>query len=234
MKWMEVVELEMEGPGDAGRSTVIGDLSRRLLCAAQGSPSAAAMIRDLAPRLVESGTPAVQQLAAGTASFAFMGYPSHATPLMAKRAPVQWETIEGPELTRGVWVGAAKGPHPNAARLFVHFFTSDEGQQLYCKASDGSKTAIDRSGKRTGCQPFSEDVVFLPDTPLTREKSATVLQGTRPAIADADLRTVPMKIVSFETFQVDGGWESFSFLKLVTDEGLVGWSEYNEARGRRA
>lgn len=34
-------QLKMEGPGDAGRSTVIGDLPRRLLCAAQGSPSAA-------------------------------------------------------------------------------------------------------------------------------------------------------------------------------------------------
>ena len=42
-----------------------------------------------------------------------------------------------------------------------------------------------------------------------------------------------MKITGFETFQVDGGWESFSFLKMTTDEGLVGWSEYNEARGRK-
>lgn len=42
-----------------------------------------------------------------------------------------------------------------------------------------------------------------------------------------------MKIAGFETFQVDGGWESFSFLKVMTDEGLVGWSEYNEARGRK-
>jgi galactonate dehydratase len=42
-----------------------------------------------------------------------------------------------------------------------------------------------------------------------------------------------MKIVGLETFQVDGGWESFSFLKILTDEGLAGWSEYSEARGRR-
>jgi galactonate dehydratase len=42
-----------------------------------------------------------------------------------------------------------------------------------------------------------------------------------------------MKIVGFETFRVDGGWESFSFLKILTDEGLFGWSEYSEARGRR-
>jgi len=42
-----------------------------------------------------------------------------------------------------------------------------------------------------------------------------------------------MKIIGYETFQVDGGWESFSFLKMRTDEGIVGWSEYNEARGRK-
>ena len=95
---------------------------------------------------------------------------------MAKKAPVQWATIEGPELTRGVWVGAAKGPHPNAARLFIHFFTSDEGLRLYCKASDGSKSALDRAGTRTGCEPLADDVVFLPDTPLSREDSASVLK----------------------------------------------------------
>jgi iron(III) transport system substrate-binding protein len=139
-------------------------------------PKLLTQIRELSPRLVESGTPAVQQLAAGTGSYAFMGYPSHATPLMAKKAPVQWATIEGPELTRGVWVGAASGPHPNAARLFLHFFISDEGQSLYCKASDGSKTALDRSGKRTGCEPLADDVVFLPDTPLSREDGAAVLR----------------------------------------------------------
>lgn len=139
-------------------------------------PELLTKIRNLAPRIVESGTPAVQQLAAGTASFAFMGYPSHATPLMAKKAPVQWATIEGPELTRGVWAGAARGPHPNAARLFLHFFVSDEGQRLYCKASEGSKTALDRSGMRTGCEPLADDVVFLPDTPLSREDSAAVMK----------------------------------------------------------
>jgi iron(III) transport system substrate-binding protein len=139
-------------------------------------PELLPMIRALGPRLVESGTPAVQQLAAGTARYAFMGYPSHATPLMAKGAPVRWVTIEGPELTRGVWVGAAQGPHPNAARLFVHFFASDAALRLYCKTSEGSKTALDREGTRTGCEPLAADVLFLPDTPLSREDGLTVLR----------------------------------------------------------
>jgi len=42
-----------------------------------------------------------------------------------------------------------------------------------------------------------------------------------------------MKVVKVEDFQVSGGWDNWSFLKLTTDEGLVGWSEFNQARGRR-
>src|SRR5262249_42083563 len=39
-----------------------------------------------------------------------------------------------------------------------------------------------------------------------------------------------MKIVRFEDFHADGGWDTYSFLKVTTDEGLVGWSEFNESR----
>ena len=40
-----------------------------------------------------------------------------------------------------------------------------------------------------------------------------------------------MKIKSYETFRCDAGWRTFSFLKLATDTGPVGWSEYNESFG---
>lgn len=42
-----------------------------------------------------------------------------------------------------------------------------------------------------------------------------------------------MKIVRFEDFSTYGGWENFSFLKVTTDEGVIGWAEFNEARGRK-
>jgi galactonate dehydratase len=41
-----------------------------------------------------------------------------------------------------------------------------------------------------------------------------------------------MKIVKFEDFHVDGGWDSYSFLKVTTDKGLVGWAEFKESRRR--
>ena len=40
-----------------------------------------------------------------------------------------------------------------------------------------------------------------------------------------------MKITSHEIFHCDAGWRTFSFLKLVTDNGPIGWSEYNESFG---
>jgi len=40
-----------------------------------------------------------------------------------------------------------------------------------------------------------------------------------------------MKIKSYEIFRCDAGWRLFSFLKLVTASGPVGWSEYNESFG---
>lgn len=38
-----------------------------------------------------------------------------------------------------------------------------------------------------------------------------------------------MKIVKIEDLHADAGWRAFSWLKVTTDEGLVGWSEFNEA-----
>jgi L-alanine-DL-glutamate epimerase-like enolase superfamily enzyme len=37
-----------------------------------------------------------------------------------------------------------------------------------------------------------------------------------------------MKIASLETFSVDGGMYRYHFLKLTTDDGLTGWSEFND------
>ena len=40
-----------------------------------------------------------------------------------------------------------------------------------------------------------------------------------------------MKIVKIEDLHCDAGWRTFSFLKVTTDNGLIGWSEYTEADG---
>ena len=40
-----------------------------------------------------------------------------------------------------------------------------------------------------------------------------------------------MKIAKIEDLHANAGWRTFSFLKITTDDGLVGWSEYTEADG---
>jgi galactonate dehydratase len=42
-----------------------------------------------------------------------------------------------------------------------------------------------------------------------------------------------MKIARIEDLHADAGWRTFSFLKITTDDGLVGWSEYTEADGSK-
>ena len=37
-----------------------------------------------------------------------------------------------------------------------------------------------------------------------------------------------MRIAKIEHFRADAGWRPCSFLKITTDEGLIGWSEYLE------
>src|ERR1700688_2329263 len=40
-----------------------------------------------------------------------------------------------------------------------------------------------------------------------------------------------MKITSMETLHCDAGWRNYHFLKLSTDDGIVGWSEFDESFG---
>ncbi|MGH7080823.1 MAG: mandelate racemase/muconate lactonizing enzyme family protein [Acetobacteraceae bacterium] len=40
-----------------------------------------------------------------------------------------------------------------------------------------------------------------------------------------------MKISLVETLHADAGWRTFSFLKIATADGIVGWSEFNESFG---
>jgi L-alanine-DL-glutamate epimerase-like enolase superfamily enzyme len=42
-----------------------------------------------------------------------------------------------------------------------------------------------------------------------------------------------MKITRIVDLHADAGWRVFSFLKIETDTGIVGWSEYNESYGSK-
>ena len=40
-----------------------------------------------------------------------------------------------------------------------------------------------------------------------------------------------MKIARIETLACDAGWRNYHFVKLVTEDGIVGWSEFDEGFG---
>ena len=40
-----------------------------------------------------------------------------------------------------------------------------------------------------------------------------------------------MKVSSVETLSCDAGWRNYHFVKLVTEDGIVGWSEFDEGFG---
>jgi galactonate dehydratase len=40
-----------------------------------------------------------------------------------------------------------------------------------------------------------------------------------------------MKVTGIETLSCDAGWRNYEFVKLTTDEGIVGWSEFAEGFG---
>ncbi|MEM7239243.1 MAG: mandelate racemase/muconate lactonizing enzyme family protein, partial [Pseudomonadota bacterium] len=40
-----------------------------------------------------------------------------------------------------------------------------------------------------------------------------------------------MRITGIESLHCDAGWRVWSFLKITTDDGITGWSEYNESYG---
>jgi L-alanine-DL-glutamate epimerase-like enolase superfamily enzyme len=42
-----------------------------------------------------------------------------------------------------------------------------------------------------------------------------------------------MRIAKIEDLHCDAGWRTWSFLKITTNDGVVGWSEYNESYGSR-
>lgn len=128
------------------------------------------------PRVVEAAIPAVQQLAAGTGTFAYPGSRSNAETLMDKGAPIGTATLEGPELSRRNWVSAVAGPSPNAGRLFTHFMILGEGQAAYCKTNSTASSIMDPDGRKHGCVPLAKDPQFLPENLVSAEDSAVVLK----------------------------------------------------------
>src|SRR5262245_38424265 len=53
----------------------------------------------------------------------------------------------------------------------------------------------------------------------------------RVECADRQGEETGMKVTGIETLSCDAGWRNYHFVKLNTDAGIVGWSEFAEGFG---
>jgi iron(III) transport system substrate-binding protein len=82
-----------------------------------------------------------QLITAGEADLEIDSTLSVITPLMKNGAPVGWTTL-GPTLVVPVAHAlAARAPHPNAAKLFIDFVLSREGQRIVLASERNSARA---------------------------------------------------------------------------------------------
>jgi iron(III) transport system substrate-binding protein len=94
------------------------------------------------PRLSESVVPAVQSLAAGEGDILLQCVGSVADSVKQEGAPVEFYEPSGPVFGAEVYATLAKGPHPNAGKLFIDFLLSPEAAQLIAQ-DPGTYSATD-------------------------------------------------------------------------------------------
>jgi iron(III) transport system substrate-binding protein len=110
----------------------------------------------------ESTAMRAQLITAGESDLDIDSTYSVLTPLIRSGAPVNWTTL-GPTLVVPVGHGLSlRAPHPNAAKLFIDFVLSKEGQQIVL--------AADRNSARSDLaqeQAAMKDVKLIPLDPST-------------------------------------------------------------------
>ena len=108
----------------------------------------------------ESNAMRAQLITAGQSDLEIDSTLSVLTPLMKNGAPVSWTTL-GPTLVVPVAHAlAARAPHPNAAKLFIDFVLSREGQRVVL-ASERNSARADLAQE----QGAMKDVKLIPLDP---------------------------------------------------------------------
>ena len=71
-----------------------------------------------------------EMLASGEVAIQMVAYPSFTQPIIDKGAPIEWALID-PALFTGLTFNlSANAPHPNAAKLYIDFVLSLDGQKI--------------------------------------------------------------------------------------------------------
>lgn len=123
-------------------------------------------------QLAPSATPGSQSVAAGAAYAVFPSRATNSAELRAQGAPIDFAPLpgSGASIASGV---LASAPHPNAARLYMAFQMSVEGNKVVCATNEvASFYPHDLTPE---CQELDADWV-LPDFTVTDATRAEILQ----------------------------------------------------------
>ena len=111
------------------------------------------------PVFVRGGTTVATQLVAGVAPLAVGTYAHKVFQMQKEGAPIEWAADVSPQGATRTGLFALKGaPHPNAAKLFMGYLTSNEAQRIYSEhvlngplypgAVGATRTAVDKHNVR--------------------------------------------------------------------------------------
>ena len=112
------------GPGFVG--LVLADMGEE-----KGTAYLQALAKQNVAGLKVSARQVLDQVIAGEYSIALQIFNNHATISAAKGAPVDWIPMNPAMGILSVFSVTEGAPHPNAARLFVDYLASAEGQKLF-------------------------------------------------------------------------------------------------------
>jgi iron(III) transport system substrate-binding protein len=127
--------------------------------------------------LVEGGTQGTQQVAAGAYLFVFPPSFAHANPLMKQGAPldVVFPADNSPTPAHGpehYWALPSKSKNPNAARLFMHWYLTEEAQQVNCATQAQASVLLT---DYPDC-PLAKDDYMSADRNIDEETRAKILR----------------------------------------------------------
>lgn len=106
-------------------------------------------LMELDPIIIQGGEPTMQAIATGQASLGIGTYAYKVKPMQEKGATVEWAKF-GPIPVISLIAGVAKdAPHPNAAKLWTYFMTTNEGLEARLAAGGSERLDGPVSGPRS-------------------------------------------------------------------------------------
>jgi len=126
--------------------------------------------------LVEGGSQGAQQVVAGAYWFVIPPSYAHAQPLVDAGAPLKvvYPSENSDVVALGPmhsWGMLSKAPHPNAARVFLSWVATEEGQQVVCGGNSASVILTDFAG----C-PKPPARFMSADLPIPEDRKAELLR----------------------------------------------------------